>query len=67
MSISAWSRKATKSRNGYMTAIYMHGAEFAIYAQTKQILEETFNNIVEGRSYFDPEKIQRVKIYKHTP
>ena len=64
MSKLGYSQEAKKARIGYATVICMAGTEFSIIAQSKAKLEEAFNHLTGGMVYFNPEKVNRVRITK---
>ena len=56
--------KGIMTRDGYMTAVFRDGVEFGIYARTPQSLEKAFYSTTGGKLYFDPSKVDHIKIYK---
>lgn len=62
MSALNYSTPAKVSRTGYGTVVEIGKVQFCIFASSPERLEDAFNHITHGKTYFQKDRVNRLLI-----
>jgi hypothetical protein len=67
MSALDYSIPAKVSRTGYGSVVEIGEVQFCIFASSLERLEDAFNHVTDGKTYFQKDRVNRLLIINNPP